>query len=51
MSSSSAVQQADPILVEVLRGDLAESRHRGAAAIVDAAGKDAVYRPAAALIG
>ncbi len=31
--------QADPVLVEILRGDLVESRHRGAAAVVDAAGK------------
>jgi len=28
----------DPVLVEILRGDLVESRHRGAAVIVDAAG-------------
>jgi L-asparaginase II len=30
---------ADPVLVEVTRGDLVESRHRGAAAVIDAAGK------------
>ncbi|MBV8653624.1 MAG: asparaginase [Alphaproteobacteria bacterium] len=30
---------AGPVLVEVLRGDLVESRHRGAVAVVDAAGK------------
>src|SRR5258708_2662000 len=35
---SSQADQSDPVLVEVLRGDLVESRHRGAAAIVDAAG-------------
>jgi L-asparaginase II len=35
---STSAHQADPVLVEVLRGDLVESRHRGAAAIVDAAG-------------
>src|SRR5262249_12028716 len=29
---------ADPVLVEVLRGDYVESRHRGAAAVVAAAG-------------
>jgi L-asparaginase II len=29
---------ANPVLVEVLRGDLVESRHRGAVAVVDAAG-------------
>ena len=29
----------DPVLVEVTRGPLAESRHRGVAAIVDASGK------------
>jgi L-asparaginase II len=29
----------DPVLVEVTRGDLVESRHRGAAALVDAAGR------------
>ena len=29
---------SDPVLVEILRGDLVESRHRGAAAIVDSAG-------------
>lgn len=29
---------SDPILVEVLRGSLVESRHRGAVAVVDAAG-------------
>lgn len=28
----------DPVLVEVLRGGLVESRHRGAVAVVDAAG-------------
>jgi L-asparaginase II len=39
MSDSSAVHQSDPVLVEVLRGGLVESRHRGAAAIVDADGK------------
>jgi L-asparaginase II len=30
---------ADPLLVEVTRGDMVESRHRAAVAIVDAAGK------------
>jgi L-asparaginase II len=30
---------ADPMLVEVTRGDLVESRHRGACAVVDARGK------------
>src|SRR5262245_45642913 len=29
---------SNPILVDVLRGSLVESRHRGAAAVVDAAG-------------
>ncbi|HEY5820181.1 MAG TPA: asparaginase [Mesorhizobium sp.] len=29
----------DPVLVEVLRGDIVESVHRGAVAVVDAAGK------------
>ena len=29
----------NPVLVEVTRGDLVESRHRGAAALVDAAGR------------
>lgn len=31
-------EMTNPVLVEVLRGDLVESRHRGACAIVDAAG-------------
>jgi L-asparaginase II len=35
----SAADTANPILVEILRGDYVESRHRGAAAVVDAAGK------------
>lgn len=39
MATPAQVPQSDPVLVEVLRGDLLESRHRGAAAIVDAAGK------------
>lgn len=30
---------ADPVLVEVTRGDMVESRHRGAAAIVDSDGR------------
>ena len=30
---------ANPVLVEVVRGDAVESRHRGAAAVVDAAGR------------
>ncbi|MBV9523618.1 MAG: asparaginase, partial [Alphaproteobacteria bacterium] len=30
---------ANPVLVEITRGDLVESRHRGAAAVVDADGK------------
>jgi L-asparaginase II len=30
---------ANPVLVEVLRGDIVESEHRGAIAVVDAAGK------------
>src|SRR5712692_6210423 len=38
MSSSAQAHQSDPVLVEVLRGALVESRHRGAAAVVDAAG-------------
>jgi L-asparaginase II len=32
----------DPVLVEVLRGPLVESRHRGAVAVVDADGKTAL---------
>lgn len=41
MSSSahSTPSATDPVLVEVMRGDLVESRHRGAAAVVDATGK------------
>ncbi len=31
--------QANPLLVEVTRGDMVESRHRGALAVVDAAGR------------
>lgn len=34
-----AVGAADPVLVEVTRGDMVESRHRGAAAIVDSNGR------------
>ena len=33
---------ANPVLVEVLRGGLVESRHRGAVAVVDADGKEMV---------
>ena len=29
----------DPVLVEVTRGAMVESRHRGAAVVVDAAGR------------
>jgi L-asparaginase II len=32
------VSSPDPILVEVMRGEMVESRHRGAYAVVDAAG-------------
>jgi L-asparaginase II len=32
----------NPILVEVLRGVLVESRHRGAVAVADADGRDVV---------
>ena len=35
----STAPPADPVLVEILRGDLVESRHRGAAVVVDAKGK------------
>ncbi len=38
-SSPAATSKDDPILVEVTRGPMPESRHRGVAAIVDASGK------------
>ncbi|MDF3074152.1 MAG: putative L-asparaginase [Alphaproteobacteria bacterium] len=38
-SHSHPVSPADPVLVEVTRGDMVESRHRGAAAIVDSDGR------------
>src|SRR5882757_509885 len=38
-SSCSATDMANPVLVEVLRGDLVESRHEGSVAVFDAAGK------------
>ena len=34
-----SVSNADPVLVEIIRGGMVESRHRGAAVVVDAAGK------------
>jgi len=37
-SRDRADSKANPVLVEVTRGDVVESRHRGAAAVVDAAG-------------
>ncbi len=36
---ANAAAAADPVLVEVTRGDMVESRHRGAAAIVDHQGR------------
>ena len=60
MPSAPASNAANPVLVEVTRGDLVESRHRGAAAVVDAAVVDAAgtagrivgaMRPAATLLG
>jgi L-asparaginase II len=39
MSNASLAGRANPVLVEVTRGDIVESRHRGAAAVVDATGK------------
>jgi len=36
---SSSTSSANPVLVEILRGGMVESRHSGAAAIVDAAGR------------
>ena len=36
---TAALDGSAPVLVEVVRGDMVESRHRGAVAIVDAAGK------------
>src|ERR1700681_4314899 len=36
---ASSANSSNPILVEVTRGDLVESRHTGAAAVVDAAGR------------
>jgi len=36
---ANAPSPADPVLVEVTRGDMVESRHRGAAAIVDSEGR------------
>jgi L-asparaginase II len=32
-------RSGDPVLVEVIRGSLVESRHRGAVAVADAAGR------------
>ncbi|MBT5415846.1 MAG: asparaginase [Rhodospirillaceae bacterium] len=37
-SHSPSLSTTDPVLVEVTRGPLVESRHRGAAAVVDSAG-------------
>src|ERR1700741_3328630 len=37
-SERSALQMSNPVLVEVVRGGLVESRHRGAVAVVDADG-------------
>lgn len=37
--AGSATGRANPVLVEVTRGDMVESRHRGAACVVDAEGK------------
>src|SRR5258708_25633009 len=37
--SPMSTSPTDPVLVEVLRGAFVESRHRGAAAVVDAAGR------------
>jgi L-asparaginase II len=37
-----AAAMSDPVLVEVLRGNLVESRHRGAVAVVDADGRAAL---------
>ena len=37
--SSTSTGADDPVLVEVTRGPIAESRHRGIAAVVDASGK------------
>jgi len=55
MPSAPASDAANPVLVEVTRGDLVESRHRGAAAVVDAAGTAGrivgAMRPAATLLG
>lgn len=39
---TSSPQAADPVLVEVVRGGMVESRHRGACAVVDAAGRAAL---------
>ncbi len=39
MTAPREADPANPALVEIMRGDLVESRHRGAAAVVDAAGK------------
>jgi len=36
---SEAARDADPVLVEVRRGPIVESRHRGAAAVMDASGQ------------
>ena len=35
----SALSPADPVLVEVLRGEMVESRHYGACAVTDASGR------------
>jgi L-asparaginase II len=55
MPSASASDAANPVLVEVMRGDLVESRHRGAAAMVDAGGTAGrivgAMWPAASLLG
>ena len=54
MPSAPASDAANPVLVEVTRGDLVESRHRGGA-VVDAAGTAGrivgAMRPAATLLG
>jgi L-asparaginase II len=39
MHDHPAEATADPVLVEATRGDMIESRHRGAVAVVDAAGR------------
>jgi L-asparaginase II len=39
---TSSPQTVDPVLIEVVRGEMVESRHRGACAVVDAAGRAAL---------